>query len=241
MTVERPQMMARLVPQPGQNTSSQGVPASSAARIVGDHNMSRYICPMPFRPDGYIPPYIPTRAVKPPAGPDWVHKIKGATRRPFHFQPRYGGSDQQLLLGLLQNSAKAGCAFMMTMVTAPAERTNAIAARAISFFLMKISDARKMRPILSVTRAGRSVQRRAGRRRSGSALPTRMAVRIALVFRADIVGTRRDGAQDDAEQQCQSDKTAHGTNLVSSDEAAELLCAASAATNMSGFTVTRSY
>jgi hypothetical protein len=30
-----------LVPQPGQNTSSHGVPASSAARIVGDHNMSR--------------------------------------------------------------------------------------------------------------------------------------------------------------------------------------------------------
>jgi hypothetical protein len=33
--------MARLVPQPGQKTSSHGVPASSAARIVGDHNMSR--------------------------------------------------------------------------------------------------------------------------------------------------------------------------------------------------------
>jgi bifunctional non-homologous end joining protein LigD len=28
------------------------------------------------RRDGYIPPCIPTRAVKPPAGPDWVHEIK---------------------------------------------------------------------------------------------------------------------------------------------------------------------
>jgi uncharacterized membrane protein YphA (DoxX/SURF4 family) len=31
---------------------------------------------MPFRSDGYISPCIPTRAVKPPAGPDWVHEIK---------------------------------------------------------------------------------------------------------------------------------------------------------------------
>jgi ATP-dependent DNA ligase len=31
---------------------------------------------MPFRSDGYIPPCIPTRAHKPPAGPDWVHEIK---------------------------------------------------------------------------------------------------------------------------------------------------------------------
>jgi hypothetical protein len=28
------------------------------------------------RRDGYIPPCIPTRAPKPPAGPDWVHEIK---------------------------------------------------------------------------------------------------------------------------------------------------------------------
>jgi ATP dependent DNA ligase domain len=28
------------------------------------------------RPDGYVPPCIPTRAVKPPAGVDWVHEIK---------------------------------------------------------------------------------------------------------------------------------------------------------------------
>jgi bifunctional non-homologous end joining protein LigD len=28
------------------------------------------------RRDGYIPPRIPTRAAKPPAGPDWVHEIK---------------------------------------------------------------------------------------------------------------------------------------------------------------------
>jgi bifunctional non-homologous end joining protein LigD len=31
---------------------------------------------MPLRPDGYIPPCIPTRAPKPPAGRDWVHEIK---------------------------------------------------------------------------------------------------------------------------------------------------------------------
>jgi bifunctional non-homologous end joining protein LigD len=29
-----------------------------------------------FRSDGYIPPCIPTRAPKPPAGPGWVHEIK---------------------------------------------------------------------------------------------------------------------------------------------------------------------
>ena len=28
------------------------------------------------RRDGYIPPCIPTRAAKPPAGPDWIHEIK---------------------------------------------------------------------------------------------------------------------------------------------------------------------
>jgi bifunctional non-homologous end joining protein LigD len=28
------------------------------------------------RPNGFIEPYIPTRAAKPPAGPDWVHEIK---------------------------------------------------------------------------------------------------------------------------------------------------------------------
>ena len=28
------------------------------------------------RSDGYIPPCIPTRATKVPAGPDWVHEIK---------------------------------------------------------------------------------------------------------------------------------------------------------------------
>jgi hypothetical protein len=33
--------VSRLVPPPEQNTPSQGVPAISAARIVGDHNMSR--------------------------------------------------------------------------------------------------------------------------------------------------------------------------------------------------------
>jgi hypothetical protein len=33
--------IARLVPQPGQNTSSQGVLATRAARIAGDHSMFR--------------------------------------------------------------------------------------------------------------------------------------------------------------------------------------------------------
>jgi hypothetical protein len=33
--------IALLVPQPGQKTSSHGVPASIAARIVGDHSMSQ--------------------------------------------------------------------------------------------------------------------------------------------------------------------------------------------------------
>ena len=28
------------------------------------------------RPNGFIEPCIPTRAVKPPAGTDWVHEIK---------------------------------------------------------------------------------------------------------------------------------------------------------------------
>jgi bifunctional non-homologous end joining protein LigD len=28
------------------------------------------------RTDGYIPPCIPTRAAKPPVGPEWVHEIK---------------------------------------------------------------------------------------------------------------------------------------------------------------------
>jgi ATP-dependent DNA ligase len=28
------------------------------------------------RPNGFIEPRIPTRADKPPVGPDWVHEIK---------------------------------------------------------------------------------------------------------------------------------------------------------------------
>jgi len=39
----------RLVPQPGQNTSSHGVPAISAARIVGDHSMSRLAASCSFQ------------------------------------------------------------------------------------------------------------------------------------------------------------------------------------------------
>jgi hypothetical protein len=41
--------IARPVPQPGQNTSSQGVPAISAARIVGDHSMSRLAASCSFQ------------------------------------------------------------------------------------------------------------------------------------------------------------------------------------------------
>jgi hypothetical protein len=41
--------IARLVPQPGQETSSQGVPASSAARIAGDHSMSRPVASRRFQ------------------------------------------------------------------------------------------------------------------------------------------------------------------------------------------------
>jgi hypothetical protein len=39
--IARRRINARLVPQPGQNTSHYGVPAIRAARIVGDHSMSR--------------------------------------------------------------------------------------------------------------------------------------------------------------------------------------------------------
>jgi hypothetical protein len=41
--------IARLVPQPGQNTSSHGVPAISAARMVGDHSMSRLAASCSFQ------------------------------------------------------------------------------------------------------------------------------------------------------------------------------------------------
>jgi hypothetical protein len=41
MTVDHPQINCPARAAAGQNTSSQGVPAISAARIVGDHSMSR--------------------------------------------------------------------------------------------------------------------------------------------------------------------------------------------------------
>jgi hypothetical protein len=41
--------IARLVPQPEQNTSRHGVPAISAARIVGDHSMSRLTASCSFQ------------------------------------------------------------------------------------------------------------------------------------------------------------------------------------------------
>jgi hypothetical protein len=47
MTSSRRQI-ARLVPQ-GQNTSSHGVPAISAARMVGDHSMSRLAASCSFQ------------------------------------------------------------------------------------------------------------------------------------------------------------------------------------------------
>jgi hypothetical protein len=41
--------IARLVPQPGQKTSSHGVPAISAARMVGDQSMSRPVAKRRFQ------------------------------------------------------------------------------------------------------------------------------------------------------------------------------------------------
>jgi hypothetical protein len=41
--------IARLVPQPGQKISSHGVPATRAARIVGDHSMSRPVAKRRFQ------------------------------------------------------------------------------------------------------------------------------------------------------------------------------------------------
>jgi hypothetical protein len=41
--------IARLVPQSGQKTSSHGVPAISAALIVGDHNISRPVAKCRFQ------------------------------------------------------------------------------------------------------------------------------------------------------------------------------------------------
>jgi hypothetical protein len=43
-----------------------------------------------------------------------------------------------------------------------------------------------------------------------AALPPIRTIGIAFVFRTDIVGARRDGAHDDAEQQCQSEKRRMG-------------------------------
>jgi hypothetical protein len=44
--------IARPVPQPGQKTSSQGVPDISAALMVGDHSMSRPVARRLFQRDG---------------------------------------------------------------------------------------------------------------------------------------------------------------------------------------------
>jgi hypothetical protein len=44
---------------------------------------------VPVRLDGFVAPCIPTRASKPPAGPDWVHEIKhDGYRRPTRGRHR---------------------------------------------------------------------------------------------------------------------------------------------------------
>jgi bifunctional non-homologous end joining protein LigD len=43
---------------------------------------------------GFIPPCIPTRAAKPPAGPDWVHEIK---HDGYRLQVRRDGDAVRLL------------------------------------------------------------------------------------------------------------------------------------------------
>jgi bifunctional non-homologous end joining protein LigD len=48
---------------------------------------------MPFRSDGYIPPCIPTRAYKVPAGVDWVHEIK---HDGYRLQVRRDGDNVRL-------------------------------------------------------------------------------------------------------------------------------------------------
>jgi hypothetical protein len=47
--IARRRINARLVPQPGQNTSNYGVPAIRAARIVGDHSVSRLAASCSFQ------------------------------------------------------------------------------------------------------------------------------------------------------------------------------------------------
>ena len=53
-------------------------PAYQVRRGLGFENVgrTRYFRLMVKRSDGYIPPCIPSRAYKPPAGPGWVHEIK---------------------------------------------------------------------------------------------------------------------------------------------------------------------
>jgi bifunctional non-homologous end joining protein LigD len=51
--------------------------ARRASLSVLDLNVESVVGNMvALRSDGYIPPCIPTRAHKPPSGPDWVHEIK---------------------------------------------------------------------------------------------------------------------------------------------------------------------
>jgi hypothetical protein len=91
---------------------------------------------MPFRSNGYIPPCIPTRAVKTPAGPGWVHEIK---HDGYRLQVRRDGDAVRLFtrrgydwsgrmtrirwIALVGAAALAGCAHEPPAATIPATTT----------------------------------------------------------------------------------------------------------------------
>jgi hypothetical protein len=50
-------------------------PRPSVRKIQERGQRHRQLSGMPFA-TGFVPPCIPTRTVRPPAGPDWVHEIK---------------------------------------------------------------------------------------------------------------------------------------------------------------------
>jgi ATP-dependent DNA ligase len=65
---------------------------------------------MTSRSDGYIPPCIPTRAYKVPAGADWVHEIK---HDGYRLQVRrdgdvfgYSSGRRQALIPIVRGSEK---------------------------------------------------------------------------------------------------------------------------------------
>jgi hypothetical protein len=51
------------------------------------------------RANGFIPPCIPTRAFKVPAGPDWIHEIKHDGYRLQACRERHGGSGRRHIAG----------------------------------------------------------------------------------------------------------------------------------------------